>query len=75
MPDLRLRGTAYRRDAIATTLDETRWEQPGNSPFVNFWRNWIFLFLYTKVGVSPAKIFRMYYGRHPDSVVESAAVF
>lgn len=48
-----------------------RWEQPGNSPFVNFWRNWVFLFLYTKMGVSPAKIFRMYYGRHPDPVVEN----
>ena len=64
---LLLPTAAYRRGAV----NGNRWEKPGNSPFVNFWRNWVFVFLYTRVGVSPAQIFRMYYGRHPDPVVEN----
>lgn len=47
-----------------------RWEQPGNGPFVNFCRNWYFLFVYTRLGVTPEQIFRMYYGRNPDPIVE-----
>lgn len=47
-----------------------RWELPGNSPFKNLFRNWVFVFLYSKIGYSPEQIFRLYYGRDPDPIVE-----
>ncbi|CAB1121429.1 unnamed protein product [Ectocarpus sp. CCAP 1310/34] len=53
----------------AALCNPRRWEQPGNNPFVNFWRNWMFLFLYSKLGFSPEQIFRLYYGRDPDPIV------
>lgn len=49
----------------------SRWEKPMNGPFINFCKNWVFLFLYTRLGFSPAQIFRLYYGRHPDPVANS----
>ncbi|CAN0500588.1 unnamed protein product, partial [Ectocarpus sp. 8 AP-2014] len=53
----------------AALCNPRRWEQPGNNPFVNFWKNWVFLFLYSKLGFSPEQIFRLYYGRDPDPIV------
>lgn len=30
----------------------------------------MFLFLYSRLGFTAAQIFRLYYGRHPDPIVE-----
>ncbi|CAM9950416.1 unnamed protein product [Ascophyllum nodosum] len=44
-----------------------RWEEPGKGPFATFCRNWCYLFMYTKLGVTPMQIFRMYYGWNPET--------